>query len=438
MSKFRRHLRVAASFLSILVVLTGASTKNVFALTQQDLYTENIYLFNIAQDCGGDDVVPDSTGQGQSNSGTSKLPYLSAVPLGKNTKEQIWYFFTKEVGLSPEGTAGIMGNMQAESGFNPASAQTSGAWQDMSSRNINNGGGGGVGLVQWDGGRRPAYINYAESHKADPKSIVPQLNYIWKELNSNYTQALSGLQSASSPEDAAYAFHKYYEISADSEDRIRNTRMKYARDAYNTYFSKTITGTVPTSSTDNPCGDEDNNGSVSVGADCGNATGNARIICAAKMYDPASYYEGYEGGHQGAAAWHKDCDTTYHYAGTPPGRTLNGNAVGPKCFVDCSGLVNMAVYDVFKVELRENTGGERADIGKYWRKLANFSDLRPGDIVQPNSGHVEIVDSVQGNHVKTFGAHTARYPQPRQVSPGGFDKKSGQLYLRYIGPGGEK
>jgi hypothetical protein len=420
----------------VVVVLAGSATQDVMALSQQGLYTERIFMFNIAQDCGTDTDTAAGGATGSVKPG-DKIAYLPQVPLGTKTEDQIWYFFTKEVGLSPEGTAGIMGNMQAESGFNPAAAQTKGAWEDMSSRNINQGGGGGVGLVQWDGGRRPAYINYANSHHADPKSIVPQLNYVWKELNTGYTEALSGLQSASSPEDAAFVFHAKYEISADSPERIKNTRAKYARTVYNTYFSKTITGSVPTSSTDNPCGDEDNNGDTSIGADCGNAQGNARIVCAAKYYDTASYYMGTAGGHQGAGVWHKDCDTTYHYLGGSPAKTINGNAVGPKCFVDCSGLVNMAVYDLFKVELRENTAGERADIGKYWKKLANFSDLRPGDIIQPHSGHVEIIDKVQGNKATTFGAHTARYPQPRQVSPSSYTKGSGQLYLRYIGPGGE-
>jgi hypothetical protein len=99
----------------------------------------------------------------------------------------------------------------------------------------------------------------------------------------------------------------------------------------------------------------------------------------------------------------------------------------------------MAIYDLFKVELRENTSSERADIGKYWKKLANFSDMKPGDIIQPNPGHVEIVDKVQGNVVHTFGAHSSHYPQPDQVSEhgSGTAKGSGQLYLRYIGPGGE-
>jgi hypothetical protein len=150
--------------------------------------------------------------------------------------------------------------------------------------------------------------------------------------------------------------------------------------------------------------------------DCQTASGVAKIICAAKQYDTVSYSETIEGGHQGAVAWHNDCPT-----------------IGPSCVLDCSGLVNIAVYDVFGSDLRENTYLEASDT-QNWKHIP-FGQVQPGDLIQPNPGHVEIIDHVQGSTIYTFGAHSSHYPQPRQVGPAQFTNSSGNVYLHYVGQG---
>lgn len=156
-------------------------------------------------------------------------------------------------------------------------------------------------------------------------------------------------------------------------------------------------------------------GSSSLSPECKSAAGNAKIICAAKLYDTASYQEVGAAGHQGAAAWHKTCPV-----------------IGPSCILDCSGLVNIAIYDVFGKDLTDNTDGERSDPNF---KSISFADLKPGDLLQPNTGHVEIVDHIQGNSIFTFGAHSSSPPQQDQISPTQYTDNSGNLYLRYVGPG---
>ncbi len=150
--------------------------------------------------------------------------------------------------------------------------------------------------------------------------------------------------------------------------------------------------------------------------ECKTAVGNARILCAAKVYDTVSYLEVGAAGHQGGAAWHQTCQT-----------------VGPSCILDCSGLVNIAIYDVYGADLKDNTTSERTDTTNL--KPVQFSDLKPGDLIQPNSGHVEIVDHIVNDTIFTFGSHSANRPQPDQVGPAQFKNDGGNLYLRYIGKG---
>ncbi len=388
------HSKKWLSWLLIVVYLLSGGVAYADTLTQSDIYQMGINYYDIAESGGS------CGGQGDT------------TLTGNDNVQKIFNYFIAK-GLSAAAAAGIMGNMQAESRFNPAAEQVPGSWEDMSDEFFH-----AVGLVQWDGGRRPAMIKYAESQgltvqdlkTASDKSLGVELDYVWQELTTNYkTSTLVPLQAATKPDDAAFIFHQNYEGSADSREKIQG-RMNNAIAIFNTYGGST-TGA---SSTSTAAG----GGCSSFSPNCTSAQGVAKILCAAKAYDTVSYFEGAAGGHLGsAAAWHKTCPI-----------------IGPSCVLDCSGLVNIAVYDAFGVELNENTDSERADIGKYWKEIP-VGQLQPGDIMQPNTGHVEIVDHIQGNTLYTFGAHTDSYPQPKQVGPASRPLDSSQLYLHYIGPG---
>jgi beta-N-acetylhexosaminidase len=333
----------------------------------------------------------------------------SAALVGNDNQTKIWNYFIK-AGVGPAGTAGIMGNMSAESGFNPTSEQNPGAWEDLSSRNINEGGKGGVGLVQWDGGRRPAVIKYllshgltdAELHQASDKLLTGELDYTMQELNGNYKSTLDALKAEKDPAQAAFIFHKGYEVSADSQDAIRKNRMDVAASIYSKFSGSSAGGSTASSEA---C-------SQNQSPNCNGAQGSPKIICAAKAYDSASYVFG--AGHGPAAEWHKNCPT-----------------IGPSCSLDCSGLVNLAVYDAFNIDLREDTGGERAD-KTHWETVI-FNKVQPGDIMQPDSGHVEIVDHIVGQTIYTFGAHQSGIPQPQQVSPDKYTYNSNMIFMHFKG-----
>ncbi len=107
--------------------------------------------------------------------------------------ESITWDFLMGKGLSREQTAGIMGNLQQEHGFNTT----------------------GDGLAQWTGGRKSALLS-----RPDPYSIHTQLDFLWYELSGSYASVLGQIRASSSVEGAVRAFQNGYErcgICAESK-----------------------------------------------------------------------------------------------------------------------------------------------------------------------------------------------------------------------------
>lgn len=133
----------------------------------------------------------------------------------------IWNFL-KAKGLSDEAAAGVLGNIQAECGFNPAAIE---------------GNGEGHGIIQWSFGRRESLLAAAQQQGVDWRDLRFQLEYLWDESlnpNSSYGQQLqaAGFYSTTSPSDAAYYFHRYVEISNDTKEMIQNNRCATAESWY--------------------------------------------------------------------------------------------------------------------------------------------------------------------------------------------------------------
>jgi len=99
-------------------------------------------------------------------------------------------------GLSREQAAGIAGNIQAESAFNPEAVGDSGK---------------AFGLAQWRDGRRDNLNSWTEDNGYDVNSVDGQLEFLWWELNNSERNALTKLKQTDTPSDAAYAFAKFYE-----------------------------------------------------------------------------------------------------------------------------------------------------------------------------------------------------------------------------------
>lgn len=148
-------------------------------------------------------------------------------------KAQIWSYF-KSKGLSDEAVAGIMGNMDKETGgtFLPDAVNSIGC----------------SGIVQWCSGRNDSMRAKAEAEGKDWNCLGFQLDYIWYEMTeTSESKVMEPLKSSTSAGDAANIFHDYYERSdtATGENLGRDDR---AEAIYSEYTGKSVSAT-PTSDT---------------------------------------------------------------------------------------------------------------------------------------------------------------------------------------------
>lgn len=150
--------------------------------------------------------------------------YGGGMMVGSDIQEQTWNYLTTS-GFSPEQAAGIMGNIQRESGFNPFIAEGATGTPRI---------GYGWGLVQWTAGRhaaiRDAVLNEpglgsrfyiaAPNIQTMPPSMTPediktmtqfQLEYIVTELNGPEKRAGDNLRKATTVEEATMIFERDYE-----------------------------------------------------------------------------------------------------------------------------------------------------------------------------------------------------------------------------------
>lgn len=151
--------------------------------------------------------------------------------VGNDNLEKILRYYVSK-GLTLVQAAGIAGNYQQESSFNPAIIQ-GGKIAPATYTPVN---GIGFGIAQWTfTGRQQPLVALAASTGRPIIDLSLQLDYSWKELSENPGFRLNELKAATTPQDAAYIFHKYYEVSADSEATIKQKRGVPALEIYETF-----------------------------------------------------------------------------------------------------------------------------------------------------------------------------------------------------------
>jgi hypothetical protein len=120
------------------------------------------------------------------------------------------YSFLKNKGLSKANASGIVGNLYAESKFNPMAIGDNG---------------NSFGVAQWHKDRWNNLKVFAFTTNQDFTKLNTQLEFLWWELNNAETKAYNKLIQTYNPKDSAFVFAKYYERPLN----INNERMDYAQ-----------------------------------------------------------------------------------------------------------------------------------------------------------------------------------------------------------------
>ena len=323
----------------------------------------------------------------KSGSGSSTLS-------GNDNQEKIYNFLISK-GLTPNQAAGIMGNLQAESGFEPrlveygwknSRGEISRAGQPSSldddiPPNQNSAGQPGFGLVQWTSpGRKDGLRKRSQEQNKKPSDILLQLEYFYYELfeSDGYKKWGDQIKSQDSLENTAEIMLRRYEIPADIPGQLPK-RIGFAQNILQKFG-----GTTPVA------------GSVQVDSDClsqGSQSGGTIIQIAEREFLAGANYQngGYKKYSDGAdEPWCADfVSWVLKEAGTP----FTGGV---------SGGWRIPGVDSVQAYFQQNNSYNAARSGYV---------PKPGDIVINNEGvepyprHVNIVVSVEGKKITTIGGN---------------------------------
>ena len=162
-------------------------------------------------------------------------------------ERRIWERLTA-AGLSPAGAAGLMGNLQAESGLRSTRLQDafqrslglsdeaytaavdSGTYQDFAAD------GAGYGLAQWTyHTRKDALLAYARAQGASVGDLDAQIGFLVQELRTGYRAIWDILLAASSVREVSDAVLLHYERPADTSVAVQERRAACGQTLYDRY-----------------------------------------------------------------------------------------------------------------------------------------------------------------------------------------------------------
>ena len=117
---------------------------------------------------------------------------------GGNAQETVWGYLITH-GYTKEAAAGIMGNIEAESGFRTDAVEASATNP-----------GEGIGLIQWSFGRKSQFISFAQSQGKHWSDIGVQIAFLEYEMNGNegtvFPGGISAFKNIRSIDQATHQF----------------------------------------------------------------------------------------------------------------------------------------------------------------------------------------------------------------------------------------
>lgn len=156
--------------------------------------------------------------------------------------------FLSGKGLSDFAVFGLMGNLQAESGFNPINLENYyerklGYTDQSYTAAVDNGtytnftqDRAGYGLAQWtSSGRKAGLLTHARQTQRSIGDIKMQLEFLWVELNGSYKGVLNGIRNAGSIREASDIVLTRFECPADQSESAKAYRASLGEALYHQF-----------------------------------------------------------------------------------------------------------------------------------------------------------------------------------------------------------
>lgn len=174
---------------------------------------------------------------------------------GSSNSEKIWNYLLSKTG-NEYGTAGLMGNLYAESGLNSKNLQNSyesklGYTDETYTAAVDNGtytnfasDSAGYGLAQWTySTRKKNMLAYHQSQNASIGNLETQLEFLVKELKESFPSVWNVLKSATSVKEASTKVLTDFENPANQGAAVQSARAAYGQQYYDKYADGTDTET---------------------------------------------------------------------------------------------------------------------------------------------------------------------------------------------------
>lgn len=329
-------------------------------------------------------------------------------------KQKIWDYLIAE-GLTPEGAAGLMGNLQAESGLIPNRVEilclrryeeigkvytdeTYTAYVDGGTISKEEflrpmGKQYGYGLAQWTSpGRKEGLYNHCKSNGVSIGDLNAQLYYLIAELMMTYPSVWRTLNTTHDIREASNAVLMKFEMPADQGASVQQTRYNYSKAIYDEMSA------VPTAVTADAI-----IGIMRSWLGYSEANGKYREIV--DIYNAYGATHGYPRGYRVpyGVAW---CDVTVSAAFIKAGA------------VDLIGGVECGVEEHVKIFQRNGIWQEDGTVTPEpgWIIVYDWDDN-----TQPNNGyadHIGIVESVNGSTITAIEGNCDDSVKRRSIQVG--------------------
>lgn len=200
----------------------------------------------------------DNTGSSSTSNGNT-ISTGEATPItGSDNAEKTWNFMGKQ-GLTKAGRAGLLGNIEAESGINPKNLQNTyekslGMSDEQYTNAVDSGSysnfvhdKAGYGIVQWTyHSLKQQLLDYKKKTGKSIGDLGMQLELLTQQLQTSYPSVWNTLKTTNDVQEASNKVLLEFEKPKDQSAKVQQTRGNFARGYYEKYKNLADGGSTAT------------------------------------------------------------------------------------------------------------------------------------------------------------------------------------------------